>query len=100
MAEIWNNLQSDSVKRASQKVREVFMRKWFVPLTVIGLSGLGLAAASPTARRRMNRFFQAVAQAPSRLETFNDVLESELDTIQRAINEIAQALGSTNSATR
>lgn len=75
------------------------MRNWYIPATVIGLAGLGLAVASEQGRSRLRRFFSAIAQSP-RLGEFNDVIDSELNNIQQALDQIADTLSSPSDASR
>ncbi len=68
------------------------MRKWFLPLTVLGLGGLGALALSERGRRAMEWFFERLDEAPDRLAEWNDSAQAELDRIQVALNDIADTL--------
>ena len=68
------------------------MKKWAVPLTVIGLGGLGALAFSRRGRQAVKWLVDRVPEAPERFADLNDAAQSELDRIQNALNEIAQTL--------
>jgi chromosome condensin MukBEF complex kleisin-like MukF subunit len=68
------------------------MRRWYVPLTVLGLGGISaflLSQRGRTALRAVSRRFQ---QAPGRLLELNESLQSDLDRIQTALDRIADSL--------
>lgn len=69
------------------------MRKWFLPLTVIGLTGLGMAVASDRGRGYLRRVFDTVINSQDAFGNLNTMVERELDNIQQALNDIADALG-------
>jgi hypothetical protein len=58
------------------------MRKWYVPLTVLGLSGVGL----------LRWLGQNLRRAPEALVTWNETAQRELDRIQTALNRVAATL--------
>jgi hypothetical protein len=71
------------------------MRRWYVPLTVLGLSGIGAFLLSERGRSAMRGIFQGFREAPDRWLEWNDSLDSELERIQRALNQIAESLDPT-----
>ena len=68
------------------------MRKWAVPLTVLGLGGLGALAFSRRGRNAVKWVIEQIPEAPEHFANLNDAAQSELDRIQNALNEIAESL--------
>ncbi len=68
------------------------MRNWFLPVTVLGLSGLGLVFASKRARTRVLTFLDRVAENGDPLGEFNRLCEEQLNTIQSNLDRLAEAL--------
>ncbi|HEY6306769.1 MAG TPA: hypothetical protein VI488_09985 [Candidatus Angelobacter sp.] len=65
------------------------MRNWLVPVTVLGLSGLGLLCASGRGRAQMQVLLNQLARHGDPLGEF---LESQLAAIQRTLDDLAEAL--------
>jgi hypothetical protein len=68
------------------------MRRWYVPLTVLGLGSIGAFLLSERGRSAMRGFFQSFREAPDRWLEWNDNLDSELERIQAALDQIAESL--------
>ncbi len=68
------------------------MRRWYLPLTVLGLGSIGAFLLSERGRSVVREFFESFGDAPDRWLEWNDSLENELDRIQSALNQIAQSL--------
>ncbi len=68
------------------------MRNWLVPVTLLGLSGLGLFCASKRGREQMRVFFDRVARHGNPLGEFNKFLDDQLEVLQRTLDEVAAAL--------
>lgn len=68
------------------------MRKWFVPLTMLGLGSLGALILSERGRQALDWIFERLDEAPDRIADWNDSAQLELDRIQAALNEIADNL--------
>ncbi len=68
------------------------MRKWFLPLTVLGIGGIGALLLSEAGRRSLEWFFDRLDEAPDRLAEWNESAQSELEKIQNALNEVADTL--------
>jgi hypothetical protein len=68
------------------------MQKWFLPLTVLGIGGLGLLVLSDRGQDAMNWAFKKLDEAPDRLSDWNDRAQEELDRIQLALNRVADSL--------
>lgn len=66
------------------------MRDWFVPLTVLGLSGIGLVCASERGRKGLHTLFQRLAtEGPGEVNKF---LDDQLRAIQNTLDRLAEAL--------
>ncbi len=68
------------------------MRKWALPLTVLGLGGLGALAFSRRGRNALSWALDHAHEAPDKIAEWNDAAQVELDKIQDALNEIAESL--------
>ena len=75
------------------------MKKWFLPITVIGLSGLGVLFGTEKGRAQMMKMQRVrgladeLSTAPQRLSQLNESLDDELASIQSSLNEVARRLG-------
>ncbi|HWX55233.1 MAG TPA: hypothetical protein VN176_11645 [Verrucomicrobiae bacterium] len=70
----------------------LIMKNWFFPIAVLSVSGLGLLCASERARKRLHVFFERVAESGDPLGEFNKAMEDQLDTIQRTLERLSEAL--------
>lgn len=68
------------------------MRRWFVPLTVLGLSSIGLVLLSERGRSFLHSLFEGLGEASGRLSEWNESLEDELSHIQATLDAIAESL--------
>lgn len=68
------------------------MRKWYLPLTVLGLGGLGAALMSQRGRNLVKSLFDRGGEAPSKFVEWNENAQSELAKIQEALDRIAEHL--------
>ena len=68
------------------------MRKWFLPLTVLGIGGVGALLFSERGRRGLEWLFDRLDEAPDRLAEWNESAQSELEKIQNALNELSDTL--------
>lgn len=68
------------------------MRKWYLPLTVLGLGGLGAALLSPRGRHFVSSLFDRSSSAPGKFIEWNDTAQTELARIQKALDRIAEHL--------
>jgi hypothetical protein len=75
-----------------RRTEEVSMRRWFVPLTVLGLGSAGALLLTERGRTALRALFERFQQAPERLLELNDSFPSELDRIQAALDDIADSL--------
>lgn len=65
------------------------MRKWFVPLTLLGLGGLGAVLFSQRARKAFSGAMQRAPRSPKQLREWNEAAQSELKRVQEALDRIA-----------
>lgn len=67
-------------------------------LAMLGLGSLGvlgvLAAGTDRGRGIVRSLIDAFGEAPDRIQGWNEAAQSELENIQAAINDLADALGS------
>ncbi len=68
------------------------MRRWYLPLTVLGLGGVGAFLLSERGRTVLRGIAEKFQQAPDRWSEWNESFESELDNIQSTLNKIAESL--------
>lgn len=68
------------------------MRKWYVPLTVAGLGGLGVLLLTERGRTALRWMFANLHNAPEALLEWNDAAQHELERIQSALNRVASSL--------
>ena len=68
------------------------MKNWFLPVLVLGLSGVGLLFATEKGREQMLGLFDRMAKSVDPLGTFNQVFEEQLDNIQHTLDRLSQAL--------
>jgi hypothetical protein len=72
------------------------MRKWYLPITVLGLGGLGVLGmliGTERGRAIVRRVAENFIDAPESFEEWNDAAIRELESIQSALDSLAQALG-------
>jgi len=68
------------------------MRKWYLPLAVLGLGSLGALALTERGRQVLAWLNDQFEQAPDRFLNFNDAVQRELDRIQIALDRVAESL--------
>jgi hypothetical protein len=68
------------------------MRNWLLPVVVLGMSGLGLVFASERGREQVRQLFDRLASSEDPLGEFNNAVENQLETIQRALDRLSEAL--------
>jgi hypothetical protein len=77
---------------ADSPEREYSMKNWFLPATVLGLSGLALVFASERGRERVRHFLDDLLEHGDPLGEFNKFCEEQLETIQENLDRLAKAL--------
>lgn len=68
------------------------MRKWFVPLTVLGVGSIGAFLLSERGRNGLRALLENFRDVPDQLLEWNENAQRELDLIQAALNRIAESL--------
>jgi hypothetical protein len=68
------------------------MRKIYVPLTLLGLGGLGWLFLTERGRQALNWINEGLERGPGRLLEWNEAAQRELDLIQVALNRVAESL--------
>jgi len=68
------------------------MRKWYIPLAVAGVGGLGAFLLSETGRRAMRWFGHCVRWNAQGMLEWNAAAEAELKAIQSALAALADTL--------
>ena len=64
------------------------MRKWYVPLAVLGLAGLGALLLTDRGRQTLRWLSENLQRAVE----WNEAAQRELDRIQIALNRVAESL--------
>jgi hypothetical protein len=68
------------------------MRKWYFPMTVLGLGGLGVLLLTERGRRSLQKIVEFLPHAPEHLAEWNEAAQRELDRIQATLNDVAEQL--------
>ena len=68
------------------------MRRWYVPLTVLGLGGIGALLLSERGRAVARRIVASLSRSPEAWLEWNGNFEDELEHIRTALNQIAESL--------
>jgi hypothetical protein len=68
------------------------MRRWFLPLTVLGLGGVGAFLLSERGRTTLRGLWDRFQESPDGWRDLNDSVQGELDRIQAALDRIAQSI--------
>ncbi len=68
------------------------MRKWYVPVTVIGVSSLGVFFLTERGRKIMRWAMENIHRAPDTLLEWNEAAQHKLDSIQSALNRVAESI--------
>ena len=68
------------------------MRKWLVPLLMLGAGGAGALLLSERGRLALRRLLTKLESAPAVLDDWNESAQTELERIQLALEQISQSL--------
>lgn len=68
------------------------MKKWFLPLTVVGLGGLGVLFLSEKGRKALGWMSARLEEAPDRIAEWNEAAQQEMERIQSALNQLSASL--------
>ena len=72
------------------------MKNWLLPITVLGVSGLGLLFATEGGRQQLRGILERLSQHEDPFGEFNKFLDDQLNAIQRALDSVAEALEEAN----
>jgi hypothetical protein len=68
------------------------MRKWYIPLTLAGLGGLGVLFLTERGRKALGWVLENIHRAPEGFLDWNEAAQRELDRIQTALTRVAESL--------
>jgi hypothetical protein len=68
------------------------MRKWTMPLTLLGLGGLGYLILSERGQQALRWVAENVSRGPEKFLEWNESAQRELDRLQEALNSVAESL--------
>ena len=68
------------------------MRKWYLPLTVLGLGSLGVLVATERGRGLLRHVGRGLDRAPDQLRDWSEALDDELAKIQTTIDSLNDLL--------
>ncbi len=75
------------------------MKKWALPLAVLGLGSVGALAFTRRGRQAIGWMLDNLEEAPERIADWNEAAQRELDNIQSALNSVADSLQSKQTKT-
>lgn len=70
----------------------ITMRKWTMPLTLLGLGGLGYLILSERGQQALRLIAESISRGPDKFLEWNETAQRELDRIQVALNRVADSL--------
>jgi hypothetical protein len=68
------------------------MKNWLAPLSILGLSCLGLACTSTQVQARLRDLVYQLAQSADPFGELNKFFDEQLNNIQSALDRLASAL--------
>lgn len=68
------------------------MKNWLLPLTVLGLSGLGLVLVSERGREQLRNAFDRLTEGRDPFGEFDRIVDRQLKVIQNTLDQLADAL--------
>ena len=68
------------------------MRKWALPLTVLGVGSVGALLLSERGRKAVGWLFARLHEAPDQIAEWNGTAQQELQRIQGALNDLSESL--------
>ncbi len=69
------------------------MRRWYVPLTVLGLASVGALVLTQRGRRVLRWLAENFENAPDTLLRWNETSQRELERLRAAVDQLADSLG-------
>jgi len=70
------------------------MRKWYVPLTLLGVASLGALFLTQRGRQALRWLADNLENAPDTLLEWDETIQSELNRLRAAVNQLADSLPS------
>jgi hypothetical protein len=68
------------------------MRRWYLPITLVGLGSVGAFLLSERGRSSLRALWERFEKSPEGWRDLNVSVQSELDRIQAALDQIAQSI--------
>jgi len=68
------------------------MRRWYLPLTVLGLAGLGALILTQRGRQVLDWLVENFENAPDTLLEWNEAVQGELERLRAAVDQLADSL--------
>ena len=68
------------------------MRKWYLPLTVLGVAGLAALALSERGRDSVRRMLGRMEDAPEPFRGWNEASQRQLESLQEALERLSDTL--------
>ena len=69
------------------------MRRWYVPLTVLGVAGLAALILTERGRQTLRWLEENFERAPETLLQWNETTQGELERLRAAVTQLADSLG-------
>jgi len=69
------------------------MRKWYLPMAVLGVGSVGLLMVSDAGRDAVRWLKENVLEDPDQLSSWNDAAQEELNSIKASLDQLASSLG-------
>lgn len=68
------------------------MRKWYLPLTMLGVAGLAAVVLSERGRQAVRRVVDRWGDAPEPIRGWNESAQRELESLQDALERLSDTL--------
>lgn len=74
------------------------MKKWYMPLAVLGIGSLGALLLSDRGRQALRWVADSVERHQEKILEWNEAAEREIDRLEEALNRIAAIIEGTEEA--
>ena len=68
------------------------MRKWYLPLTVLGMAGLTALALSERGRESVRRMLGRMEDSPEPFRGWNEASQRQLESLKEALARLSETL--------
>ena len=68
------------------------MRKWYLPLTVLGVAGVAALVLSERGRESVRRVLARLQSAPEPFRGWNEAAQREMEDLQAALERLSDSL--------